>query len=234
MNWMTNSLALSLRNMGRRLGLNSFLMSFVRANSYEDKFNKVLLACVKKNDVVWDIGANIGHYTKLFADLAGSQGKIFAFEPSPQNYKRLALNLQGVANVVLLPYGLGAKEETVVFMQGEDELGATSQVLDGAPVAGEHEHVEIRCGDLLVGSGTVELPNFIKIDVEGFELEVLTGMREILNTKGLRALGIEVHFGLLTARGMAHAPQQIESLLREAGFSCSWPDNSHILATRIK
>ena len=123
MNWRTNSLALSLRNMGRRLGLNSFLMSFVRSDSYEDKFNKVLLACVQKNDVVWDVGANIGHYTKLFADLAGSQGKIFAFEPSPQNYKRLALNLQGVENVVLLPCGLGDKEESVAFMQGEDDLG---------------------------------------------------------------------------------------------------------------
>ncbi len=188
----------------------------------------------KKNDVVWDVGANVGHYTKLFADITDSQGKVFAFEPSPQNYKRLALNLKGVENVVLLPYGLGDKEETVAFKQGDDELGATSQVLDVTVSAGGHDQVEICCGDRLVGSGSAGLPNFVKIDVEGFELEVLTGMRETLNSQKLRALGIEVHFGLLAARGMAHAPQQIEALLRRAGFSCSWPDSSHILATRIK
>ncbi|HXH29519.1 MAG TPA: FkbM family methyltransferase [Bacteriovoracaceae bacterium] len=234
MSWRTNSLALSLRNMGRRYDLNSFLMSFVSSSSYEDKFNKALLSCVKRNDVVWDVGANIGHYTRLFADLTGSQGTVFAFEPSPQNYKRLVLNIKGVENVVLLPYGLGNKEETVAFKQGDDELGATSQVLGVTASTGEHDQVEIRVGDLLVQSGSVKLPNFVKIDVEGFELEVLAGMREILNSHELRALGIEVHFGLLTARGMAHAPQKIESLLREAGFSCSWPDSSHILATRTK
>ena len=96
MGWRTNSLSLSLRNMGRRFGLNSFLMSFVSSNSYEDKFNKALLSCVMRNEVVWDVGANIGHYTKLFANLTGSQGKVFAFEPSMQNYSRLALNLKGI------------------------------------------------------------------------------------------------------------------------------------------
>jgi len=234
MSWRTNSLMLSLRNMGRRFGLNSFLMSFVSSSSYEDKFNKALLSCVKRHDVVWDVGANIGHYTRLFADLAGSQGKVFAFEPSSKNYNRLALNLKGIENVFLFPHGLGDKEETVFFRQGDDELGATSQVLDVVASESGYDQVEIRCGDRLVESGSVGLPNFVKIDVEGFELEVLSGMREILNSQELKALGIEVHFGLLEARGMAHAPQEIESLLGKAGFSCSWPDSSHILAIRTK
>ena len=59
-------------------------------------------------------------------------------------------------------------------------------------------------------------------------------MEEILNSQELRVLGIEVHFGLLAARGMPDAPQQIEALLGKAGFSCSWPDSSHILAIRTK
>ena len=48
----------------------------------------------------------------------------------------------------------------------------------------------------------------------------------------LRTMGRR--FCLLAARGMAHAPQEIESLLGKAGFSCSWPDSSHILAIRTK
>lgn len=234
MSWRTNSLVLGLRNIGRRFGLNSFLMSLISTGSYEDKFNKALLSSVEKNDVVWDVGANMGIYTKLFADLTGLQGKVFAFEPSTQNYKKLVSNLKNVANVVFLPFGLGNKEETVAFKQGNDELGATSQVLDISTSMGGYDQVEIRCGDQLVESGTVSLPNFIKIDVEGFELEVLTGMSEILNHPKLRAIGIEVHFGLLAARGMEHAPQKIECLLKKSGFSYSWPDSSHILATRVK
>jgi hypothetical protein len=186
MSWRTNSLALNLPNMGRWFGLNSFLMPFVSSNSYEDKFNKALLSRVKKSDVTWDIGANIGYYTKLFAYLTGSQGKVFAFELNPQNYKRLASNFKDIVNVSLFPFGL------------------------------------------------VELPNFVKIDVEGFELEVINGMKKILVRQELKVLGIEVHFGLLTARGMADAPQKIETILGSASFSCSWPDSSHIIAIRIK
>lgn len=230
MSWRTNSLTLSLRNMGRRLGLNSFLMSFVSSSSYENKFNKALLSCVKKNDVVWDVGANIGHYTRLFADLTGLQGKVFAFEPSPQNHNRLALNLKGVENVVLLPYGLGDKEDTVAFKQGDDELGATSQVThnnSGGVV------VDIRSGDSLLADGSiVNAPKVIKIDVEGYEWEVLEGMKELLKYPSLRTIGIEVHFGILQERGMAQVPQQIEQLLLDSGFSLSWPDSSHVLAVR--
>ena len=54
------------------------------------------------------------------------------------------------------------------------------------------------------------------------------------NSLALSLKNMGRRFGLLAARGMAHAPQQIESLLGKAGFSCSWPDSSHILAIRTK
>ena len=233
MSFRTNKTTLLLRNMGRQLGVNQLIMKVAGSKSYEDKFNEARLSCVKTNDCVWDAGANIGYYTKQFANIVGLDGKVVAFEPSPQNFNKLSFNLDGVKNVSLLPYGLGAKDDKVPFKQGDDELGATSQVLDPKEYGeGNFAQVEIRCADNLVQSGLVSIPNMIKIDVEGFELEVLDGMRQILNRDELRALAIEVHFGLLAKRGMAHAPQRIESLLRETGFSCSWPDNSHILATR--
>ena len=234
MSWRTNSLVLSLRNVGRRFGLNSFIMSLLSSNSYEDKFNRALLSCVKRDDVVWDVGANVGHYTKLFAELTGINGKVFAFEPSPQNYERLAANLKDLENISLFAFGLGDEEKKLTFKQGEDELGATSQVVNVDDVGIDDEQVEIRCGDLIVETGTAGLPNFIKIDVEGFELEVLNGITKILGNRKLKGLGIEVHFGLLKSRGMVDSPKQIELLLEKAGFSCTWPDSSHILALRPK
>ena len=234
MGWRTNKLTLALRDVGRNLGINSFLQSFSKPGSYEDAFNDALLSCLRKNDVVWDVGANIGHYTKLFAELAGPQGKVFAFEPSSQNYGKLASNVDAFENVVLLPYGLGNMEEKVSFKQGDDDLGATTQVMSDISTSGNFFEADIRIGDDLVRSGAAAQPNFVKIDVEGFELEVLTGMNEILKDRQLHAIGVEVHFGLLTARGMSKAPRQIESLLKKSGFSCTWPDSSHILARRSK
>ena len=76
------------------------------------------------------------------------------------------------------------------------------------------------------------MPNAIKIDVEGFELEVLQGMGPYLAEPTLRMIGVEVHFGILKERGIAYAPQRIEQLLVHNGYRVRWPDNSHLLAVR--
>ena len=235
MSLRTNKIALSLRNVGRELGVNKFIMKLAGSKSYEDKFNKFLLGSVHPNDCVWDVGANIGFYTTQFAELVGATGKVFAFEPSPQNYSELQKNVSAAGNVNLLPFGLGEKAETLAFKQGDDDLGATSQVLTpGQEQGGTTFQVEIRSGDQLVQSGVAQTPNSIKIDVEGFELEVLNGMKQILRNQALRSIAIEVHFGLLANRGMANAPKEIELMLSAAGFSCSWPDPSHLVGVRSK
>jgi Methyltransferase FkbM domain len=71
-----------------------------------------------------------------------------------------------------------------------------------------------------------------KIDVEGFEYEVLEGLDEYIKNLELRLMGIEVHFSILKERGVPQVPQQIETLLQRHGFSVSWPDSSHIIAVR--
>jgi hypothetical protein len=77
------------------------------------------------------------------------------------------------------------------------------------------------------------MPNVIKIETEGFELDVLLGLRQTLQEKSLRTLCIEMHFGLLQERGLSNAPSDIEKLLVSSGFSLVWPDASHVVATRI-
>lgn len=229
MGFRTSKSVIALRNFTRKLGINRLLMRVFGSSTYEDKFNQVLLASVRPGDLVWDVGANIGHYTQIFAGLAGEQGKVFAFEPSPVNFAKLSSNTAHLGNVSLLNCGLGDQEGRLSFQQGEDEIGATSRVV--ASGAGGTE-VEVRRGDEVVAAGTAAVPQFIKIDVEGFEWEVLQGLGQILKNPALRALGIEVHFGLLAERGMADVPNRIEQLLQSVGFSCQWPDSSHILATR--
>jgi FkbM family methyltransferase len=210
------------------LGLNKWLASKRRAG-YEDRFGADLLARVRTGDIVWDVGANVGFYTKRFAELAGPAGKVIAFEPSPANCEKLRQNTVGLENVVVMPYGLGNNAAKLSFLQGTDELGATSRVVAGTEGGTQ---VDVRRGDEVAGCALAPGPTLVKIDVEGFEWEVLEGFGGLLERPGLHTLGIELHFGLLVERGMAAVPAQIEALLKRSRFACHWPDSSHLIATR--
>lgn len=237
MSWRTSQTVLVLRNIGRTLGLNRLVASFLGAGGYEDRFQATMLGAIRLGDVVWDVGANVGLYSRKFSDIAGSTGKVFAYEPSPANLQRLNLAVASLANVTVVPVALGAREEVVVFEQGKDPLGATSRIVGtmdkSAKESAGQVDIQLTSGDRLVSSGAVAIPNVIKIDTEGFELDVLLGLRQTLLEKRLRALCIEMHFGLLQERGLSNAPADIEKLLVSSGFSLAWPDASHIVATRI-
>ena len=184
---------------------------------------------MRQGDCVWDVGANVGYYTRLFSERIGVQGHVYAFEPSPVNFTRLSSDCLALDNVTLLNCGLGNIDGQLHFQQGTDDLGATSRIVE----AGSNTTiVDVRSGVSIINSDLAVVPNALKIDVEGFEYEVLEGLGEYTKNISLHLIGIEVHFGILKARGFAQAPKKIEQLLLTNGFSVSWPDSSHIIALR--
>jgi FkbM family methyltransferase len=211
------------------LGINDIIANYVNGAGYETRYDNSFSATLRPGDCVWDVGANVGYYTKLFSERVGSEGTVFAFEPSPENFIRLTNECSHLGNVRMHQSGLGRENGTLSFQQGSDDLGATSRVLEKVD---EGIEVDIRSGMSLIRDSDAMSPNAVKIDVEGFEYEVLQGLDAQLGALSLRSIGIEVHFGILKERGMAQAPQQIEKLLQRYGFDVSWPDSSHILATR--
>lgn len=227
--WRTNSFVLVARNVGRTLGLNKWIASYLLGGGYETKYDNSFSGALQQGDCVWDVGANVGYYTRLFSERVGERGKVFAFEPSPVNFERLSTACATLDNVTLFQSGLGKENSKLRFQQGTDDLGATSRIVDAES---EGLAVDIRSGASLISSEDALLPNAIKIDVEGFEYEVLEGLGEHLKNPGLRVIGVEVHFGILKERGVPRAPQEIEDMLWRNGFSVSWPDSSHILAVR--
>lgn len=235
MSWRTNFFVMGLRSVGRVIGLNKLIVLVLGSDKYEDKFQSMMLASIRPDDCVWDIGANIGLYTQKFSDLAGVDGNVYAFEPSPVNLIRLKEGVSKKENIVVLPVALGADEAIMNFQQGDDLIGATSKIVTELTESYSEDSVEVELvrGDELVSSGKAILPNVIKIDTEGYELDVLKGLEGILNNEALRTICIEVHFQLLKERDMGEAPSQIEQILEIAGFSYSWPDASHIIANRI-
>lgn len=229
--WRTNRAVLLLRNAGRILGINRIVAS-LWGGGYEDRFQTAMLGTIRPGDIVWDVGANVGFYSKKFSDIVGTSGRIFACEPSPSNLLRLRDSIASRDNVTVLPFALGEREEVVRFEQGGDSLGATSRIVEKAAHSDGTVDVRVANGDQMIASGEAAFPNVIKIDTEGFELEVLRGLRNSLRRRELRSLCIEVHFGLLKDRGLPNAPADIEEILGSSGFTLTWPDASHVFATR--
>ena len=228
MSWRTSSITLRARNAARAIGLNRMLARLGR-KGYEIAYDELLSSRIRQGDLVWDIGANVGYYTVQFAKFVGRSGRVIAFESSAQNFNRMRRACIGLENVSLQPYGLGNVSGELRFKCGSDELGATSRVVndDSADAI-----VQILVGDELVSGATVPQLNVIKMDVEGFEGEVLEGLANQLKRPSLHTLGIKVHFGILNERGLKHSPATIEKMLIAAGYTLRWPDASHLLASR--
>jgi len=129
---------------------------------------------ITPNDVVADIGANIGLTAILFSSLAK---KTFAFEPSPSTYRFLSKNLalNKINNVETINCGLGEEKQTlsITFAKTNRSGGFVSNKfrIETGHVT---EEIQIDFIDNFF-LGKKELPTFIKIDVEGFELDVIKG-----------------------------------------------------------
>jgi len=223
-----------IRSLARRIGV---LPMVSRAWSwlapggerYEAQLRSMMQAIVRPGDTVWDIGANVGFYTEMFADWVGAEGRVCAFEPAAACFAALSRRVASRRNVSLFSFALGAEDGSVPFGVAADPL-ATSHSFAQAPESADR--VRVARGDTLVATGETATPNVLKIDVEGFEGEVLTGAADLLRSGILRAVFVEMHFDILEKRGQRQAPARIVDALKTAGFATRWAGASQLVATR--
>ena len=148
---------------------------------YGESDTELVQKIIKKNYIVLDIGANIGYYTLIFAKLVGDSGKVFSFEPESENFKILKKNVEinGYNNVIL-------EQKIVSNIDGKSTLYVSKK-------AGSHriykpdyyvESLEIESisMDSYIEKNNIKKIDFIKIDVEGAELNVLQGIQKILDS----------------------------------------------------
>ncbi len=219
-----------LRRFLRASGLTGPLSTLLGRGGYERQFNSSLAAAVQRGDCIWDVGANIGHYTVQLAELVGLAGKVFAFEPSPINAARLREATVGLANVTAVELALSDSDGSGSLYQGEDELGATSRMVRSESLSDRIFVVRVVTGDEVIAQGCAEAPNVLKIDVEGHELQVLRGLCNQLRHNELRHIFVEVHFRILDESGRSDVPGEIVTVLESTGFDLKWVDPSHLYA----
>jgi FkbM family methyltransferase len=148
-----------------------------------------LEARVRGDDVLWDVGANVGGYS-LIAAAAGA-GRVIAVEPSPSNFAALCDNvaLNGLgATIVPLPVVLTGSTGLARLEHGDARPGATHRLTDGdegVPTLG------FALDDLL-DRFALPAPTLLKLDVDGAEAQVVAGARATLARPELRSVLVEI------------------------------------------
>ena len=189
---------------------------------------------MKAGDVVWDIGANVGLYTELFCKWVGPSGNVVAFEPNPEATAQLQKRLADCHWLSVEKVALGSREEECTLVVGNYLMGGHVHYDVETKVSGESKiSIQGTTGDRVCGR-LGRIPQVLKIDVEGFEEEVLLGLDRTLASPDVRAVMIEVHFQQLESRGQRNAPIRIEKLLKSKGFVLNWVDPNHLLGSRFK
>jgi FkbM family methyltransferase len=155
-----------------------------------------VLEAIKKNtqdsDVFWDIGANIG-YIGLSLLRMKPNCSVVAFEPSPFSLVQLFMNNELNGNKIkIFPFALSNVDGIQEFSLKINRNSGQSTLLPEKKFSYDCSlKVQTKIADELVRDGLIPMPHVIKIDVEGAEFMVLSGMKNILASEKLRAVIFE-------------------------------------------
>lgn len=186
------------RTLYKHLSLESYLkvlssMFFVgyrmglarRSAAYE--YPHFLHRLVSKGDTVIDIGANLGYYSRLLSGIVGDKGRVFAVEPVVPIMSVLRYNLRRCRNVEIMNYALGAENKPV--RMGNDSsrytgyMGTGRNFVMDANNTTEDSAAQEFTATMRRGSELFERLarlDFIKCDIEGYEVVVMNEMLPVL------------------------------------------------------
>lgn len=151
---------------------------------------------VKKDDVLFDIGANVGAYSLYAASVIGS--RVYSFEPSPSTFRLLLENIHlNRLSSTITPFNipLSSSSDMKVFKYSSLSSGAASHTgLEQSESTNDtiSQPVLTTTLDELTTRYNIPQPNHIKIDVDGHELDILKGARKTLDSSSLRSVQVEL------------------------------------------
>jgi len=215
---------------------NPYTWDLVEGREHETKVTDAFVKNIKEGDTVIDVGANIGEFSLIASKKVGLKGKIISIEPLKQAAIWLEKNysLNGFSNYEILEKAMGSKTGTMTLYKKSES--SETGILD--PEITEKEllssgKIIVDTIDNLISSRNIGTVEMLKIDVEGYEYEVLCGCKDSFKEKKIKKIICEIHSSYLEKKGLDE--KMIYSLLKENGFSITVLDagkaQPHILVT---
>lgn len=192
------------------------------AGAYEKELVSLLKKTLKPGMTFLDLGANIGYFSVIAAALVKHKGHVHAFEPLPQNLARLRKNLAPFHWATAQPYAVGNASGEVPIHYSEKEAGWAS-------IHNQHGLGNLPCNSTVgvlrlddwLQSNSMNRLDFIKMDIEGSELDALLGAQRTLN-QFRPTIVAETKFGWNY--------NEIRQLLGATGYECRPFHGDSILA----
>lgn len=162
-------------------------LAIYRYGFFDEAMTRFFLHHVKPGMTVFDVGAHFGYFTLLASRLVGQAGAVHSFEPTPDSYAVLERNAGGRANVRLNHLAVAATPGTLEFFDYGPQFSAFNSL--GAPRLSEKNTARLRPNKIRVSSVSLDdytmglyHPGFVKIDAEGAEFRILSGMERLINS----------------------------------------------------
>jgi len=196
---------------------------------FDEDVTSMVLQAVKAGDVVLDIGAHFGYFTLLLSHLVGSAGQVLAFEPTPSTFMVLERNALGQDNIKTFNLAAGADDDRLEIMDfglkycAWNTLAATARMPHlGQDGAAQRVPVGVVALDgFLVARGIQ--PDFIKIDAENFEADVVQGLMKTLRIKPAKVLMETGSEGSLRAGKFLLEIGLTPHVIEQGGSLIRWP-----------
>lgn len=149
----------------------------------------------KKDLVIFDVGGNVGNYSKSLALFFGSNTTIHSFEPSKKTFKRFVETTTTFSNIIPYNFGFGEAEDKMLLYTDTDFSGLASVYQRNLKHFGvdmdASEEISITTIDKFCSSSNINHIHFLKLDIEGHELKALIGAKKMIMSKKIDMIQFE-------------------------------------------
>jgi FkbM family methyltransferase len=173
---------------------------------FETYKTEAFLKHFQKGSIFYDIGAHIGYFSAIASSINEDLGHVYAFEPRPDNARffRRHMEINQFKNVTLRQTAVGA-------IEGEARFNADTGTATGHLSLDGNISVQVVSIDRMYADGVLPAPDFIKIDVEGGEIQVLKGCEKVIS---------ECRPKMIIATHGPEPHQFVTTFLREKSYDC--------------
>jgi FkbM family methyltransferase len=187
---------------------------------YEPEVVAICRQKLQPGMIVIDAGAYAGYYTLLFSELVGAEGKVYAFEPHPENIAAVRHNIRNSRypeNIVVVPKAVSNQVGSAQIYQHQNDTAKTSLYTDvsiKAPLS-----ITATTIDAFLSEQGISKIDLIKLDIEGAEQSALDGMQNLIAASKRLMLIVECSPEILTRVGST--PAAFIAQLHKCGFMVS-------------